>query len=157
MTLKTTAYATGEADNAVLYIRYRLENTFDTPRQVRFFAALRPFQVTPPWQAHQGLGGVSAIRSLAYDNGIVWVNNRHIVVPLSRPDGFGAASFDQGAITEYLKQVYCRPNRRWPTTSAMPPGPWTMRSLSRRMPHRRCIWPCRLALLVPLGASGHGY
>jgi hypothetical protein len=103
MTLKTTACATGAANDAVLYIRYRLENTGDTPRQVGFFAALRPFQVTPPWQAHQGLGGVSAIRSLAYDNGTVWVNNRHSVVPLTRPDGFGAAVFDQGAITTYLQ------------------------------------------------------
>jgi hypothetical protein len=103
MTLRTTAFATGEAKNAVLFVRYRVENTCDTPRQVRLFAALRPFQVTPPWQAHQGLGGASAIKSLACVNGTIWVNNRKRIVPLTRPDGFGAVAFDQGAIMAYLK------------------------------------------------------
>jgi hypothetical protein len=103
ITLTTTAFATGDAKSSLLYVRYRLENTLDTPRQGRFFAALRPFQVTPPWQAHQGLGGVSAIKSLAYMHGAIWVNSGKIVVPLTTPDDFGAAAFDQGPITAYLK------------------------------------------------------
>jgi hypothetical protein len=103
ITLTTTAFATGDAKSSLLYVHYHVENTLDTPQQGRFFAALRPFQVTPPWQAHQGLGGVSAIRSLAYTNGTVWVNNCKIVVPLTTPDDFGAAAFDQGPITAYLQ------------------------------------------------------
>src|SRR6266404_3230346 len=59
--LRATAFATGEAGKAVLYIRYRLENLEAQPRHLRFFAALRPFQVTPPWQAFHDFGGVSAI------------------------------------------------------------------------------------------------
>src|SRR5207302_1019569 len=57
--LRATAFATGEAGKAVLYVRYRLENLEAEPRHVRFFAALRPFQVTPPWQAFHDLGGGS--------------------------------------------------------------------------------------------------
>src|SRR5947199_372130 len=100
--LRTTAFATGEVGKAVLYIRYRLENLEAGPRHVRFFAALRPFQVTPPWQAFNDLGGVSAITTLEHATGAVWVNRRKTVIPLTAPSGFGAAAFEQGAVTEYL-------------------------------------------------------
>src|SRR5438874_1641000 len=100
--LRATAFATGEAGKAVLYVRYRLENLEAEPRHVRFFAALRPFQVTPPWQAFHDLGGVSAITTLEHATGAVWVNRRKAVIPLTAPSGFGAAAFEQGAVTEYL-------------------------------------------------------
>src|SRR6266516_2765558 len=77
--LRATAFATGEAGKAVLYVRYRLENLEAEPRHVRFFAALRPFQVTPPWQAFHDLGGVSALTTLEHATGAV-------------SDGFGYAS-----------------------------------------------------------------
>jgi hypothetical protein len=48
--LRTTACATGGSGASMLYIRYRLENGSAAARQVRLFAAIRPFQVTPPWQ-----------------------------------------------------------------------------------------------------------
>src|SRR5438046_2040534 len=100
--LKATAFATGEAGKAVLYIRYRLENLESEPRRVRFFAALRPFQVTPPWQAFNDLGGVSRITTLEYATGAVWVNRRKAVIPLTAPSGFGVAALEQAAVTEYL-------------------------------------------------------
>src|SRR5207249_6480644 len=101
--LKATAFATGEVGKAVLYIRYRLENLDTAPRQVRFFAALRPFQVTPPWQAFNDLGGVSGVTTLEYEAGAVWVNRRKAVIPLTAPSGFGVAAFEQAAVTEYLR------------------------------------------------------
>src|SRR5437667_2353331 len=100
--LKATAFATGEAGKGVLYIRYRLENLESEPRRVRFFAALRPFQVTPPWQAFNDLGGVSRITTLEYATGAVWVNRRKAVIPLTAPSGFGVAALEQAAVTEYL-------------------------------------------------------
>src|SRR5439155_772736 len=72
------------------------------PRRVRFFAALRPFQVTPPWQAFNDLGGVSRITTLEYATGAVWVNRRKAVIPLTAPSGFGVAALEQAAVTEYL-------------------------------------------------------
>jgi hypothetical protein len=79
-----------------------VENTTDTPRHVRLFAALRPFQVTPPWQAFHDFGGASPIRELAYRTDAVWVNRNKVVIPLTAPSQFGAAAFAQGAITAYL-------------------------------------------------------
>ena len=48
-------------------------------------------------------GGVSQIGELVYESGTVWVDGRRRVIPLTPPSQFGAATFAQGAITEYLK------------------------------------------------------
>ena len=103
VTLRTTAFSTGDARSAVVYVRYRMENPTSSPREVRLFAALRPFQVTPPWQAHEGLGGVSRITTLQYTDGVVSVNGEKTVVPLTAPSAFGAAVFARGAVTHYLR------------------------------------------------------
>ena len=103
MTIRATAFATGDSDHTVLYVRYRLENSKTEPQRVRFFAALRPFQVTPPWQAFRDFGGVSRIATLDYVGGVVSVNRSKVVIPLTAPSGFGAAAFDRGAITHYLR------------------------------------------------------
>jgi hypothetical protein len=100
--LRATVFATGEARKAVLFVRYRIENTDAEPRRVRFFAALRPFQVTPPWQAAGDVGGVTSITTLEHVDGVVWVNRREAVICLTAPSGFGAAAFEEGAVSEYL-------------------------------------------------------
>jgi hypothetical protein len=69
---------------------------------VRLFAAVRPFQVTPPWQAFQGMGGTSPIHRLAWSAGAVGVNDRKLVIPLDPPSGFGAAAFEQGGVQRHL-------------------------------------------------------
>ncbi len=102
LVLRTTAFATGECGASVLYLRYRLENLTDETRRVRFFAAVRPLQVTPTWQNWQEFGGVSQIGELSYGADGVQVNRRKRVIPLTTPNQFGAATFAQGAITEYL-------------------------------------------------------
>lgn len=103
LTLATTAFATGELDDAVLYVRYRLENTGAESRQARFFAAIRPFQVTPPWQSFGKIGGASPIRKLACERSVAWIDGNKAVIPLSQPSAFGAAAFEQGHITDYLQ------------------------------------------------------
>lgn len=111
--LRTTAYATRSAKGPVLYIRYRIENTTAVSRPVRLFAAVRPFQVTPPWQSYHGLGGVSSIKELEGSSRFVRVNSLRTVIPLTRAvgseaagfraTGFGAAAFEQGSITDSLR------------------------------------------------------
>src|SRR5262249_32338204 len=101
--LRTTAFATGPTEASVLYIRYRVENTSAASKQLRFFAAVRPFQVTPTWQHWHAFGGVSQIRELAYGADGIRVNRNKRVISLTPPTQFGASSFAQGAITEYLK------------------------------------------------------
>ena len=100
--LTTTAFASGDAASASARVRYRVENAGARALRVRLFAALRPFQVTPPWQAFQGLGGASEIRELAWRDGAVVVNGVKYVVPLETPAGFGAAAFEQGGIERHL-------------------------------------------------------
>jgi hypothetical protein len=99
--LTTTAFAAGSPGRVVLYVRYRVEN-FGARRAVTLFCAVRPLQVTPTWQEFGDLGGVSAVRELDYRDGVVWVNGAKAVIPLRPADGFGAAAFDQGPVTDYL-------------------------------------------------------
>jgi hypothetical protein len=98
----TTAFATGLPERPVLWVRYRLENGRDETLALRFFAAVRPYQVTPPWQAHRGLGGTSPIRELEWCDGSVRVDGSKVVIPITAPSGFGAAAFEQGEITQFL-------------------------------------------------------
>ncbi|HKA16355.1 MAG TPA: discoidin domain-containing protein [Myxococcota bacterium] len=109
LALEATAFATDGAE-ACARIRYRVENRGAAPKRVRLFAALRPFQVTPPWQSFQGMGGTSPISDLAWDGGAVAVNGRKIVLPLDAPSGFGAAAFEQGEVTRHLVRGELPPN-----------------------------------------------
>jgi hypothetical protein len=101
--LQVTAFATGPSGDSTLFIRYRVENGSDTERPVRLFAAIRPFQVTPTWQHWHRFGGVSPIVAMEYRDGVVWIDDRKRVIPLTGPSGFGAAAFAQGTITEHLR------------------------------------------------------
>lgn len=100
LTLGVTAFANGPPDDAVLFVRYRLQGKARRPGPVRLFVAIRPFQVTPPWQSWKHLGGVSHIRELRWKSGAAWVNGTRPIVPLSPCSGFGAATFHEGPITE---------------------------------------------------------
>ncbi len=120
--LTTTALAGRCNDLAILYLRYRLVTAPSAhevvaaatggaeghgrraarPGRVRLCAAIRPFQVNPPWQAFGDLGGMRQIKQLAWDGRAVRMDDGRAVVPLAPPDGFGAASFAQGAITTHL-------------------------------------------------------
>ncbi|HMA47045.1 MAG TPA: discoidin domain-containing protein, partial [Frankiaceae bacterium] len=102
VTLRTTAFAGRHDGVAILYLRYRIESTAARPLRGRFFAALRPYQVNPPWQTFGALGGMRQVRELEWSGAAVRVDGDRVVVPLTAPDGFGAAPFDLGAITTYL-------------------------------------------------------
>jgi hypothetical protein len=104
LSLKTTVFTTGHGSRTVVILRYRVVNTAKRRRSLKLFAAVRPFQVTPPWQAWKGLGGVSKIVELAWDNSTAWINKTTAVIPLTRPSGFGATTFEGGQITDYLAE-----------------------------------------------------
>jgi len=103
LSLSTTAFATGPCGAATLFIRYLITNNSQATRAVRLFAAIRPFQVTPTWQNWDKFGGVSQLSELAWASGMVWVDRRKKIIPLTTPSQFGAATFAQGPITEYLQ------------------------------------------------------
>ncbi len=102
ISLTTRAFAAGEAGSSVLFATYTVANTGTRPTSGNMFVALRPFQVNPPTQWLNIVGGVSSIKTIAYDRGTVEVNGTKRVVPLGGADGFGATSFAGGDIVEYL-------------------------------------------------------
>jgi hypothetical protein len=101
--LKTTVFAGGDAGASMLYARYRLENPTGKRQTGRFFIAARPFQVLPPWQSLNMVGGVSPIREVRYDEGVVRVNRSKAIVVLTKPDEFGATSFEESGAVETLQ------------------------------------------------------
>ncbi|MCC6764554.1 MAG: discoidin domain-containing protein [Deltaproteobacteria bacterium] len=103
LTLRTTACALRADGRPTLFLRYRVENAGPVARRARLFAALRPFQVTPPWQAFGALGGVRPIARLAGEIDGVWIDDARVVVPLSDAAAFGTATFDQGNVVDALR------------------------------------------------------
>jgi hypothetical protein len=102
LVLTTTAFAASDSTGRAARACYRVGNEGAAPRLVRLFVTLRPFQVTPPWQSFEDLGGPARIRSLAWRDGAVVADGRVRVVPLTPPSGFGAAAFEQGGVLRHL-------------------------------------------------------
>lgn len=100
--LTTTAFAIGEGEGATLIVRYRVSNRTDGELKTRLFVAIRPYQVNPPWQAWNGLGGLKNIQSLEWSRGVLRVDKSKVVVPLNTPSKFGAMTFEQGSLCEHL-------------------------------------------------------
>jgi hypothetical protein len=100
--LTTTAFATMESGPAQARAVYRVATDGAAVRNVRLFVALRPFQVSPPWQSYRDIGGTAPIRSLEWVEGAVLVNGTSRVVPRTSPSGFGAAAFEQGGALRHL-------------------------------------------------------
>src|SRR5262249_22738262 len=48
-------------------------------------------------------GGVTRIHELRFDGHAVWVDRTRAVVPLSPPGAFGAATFEDGSITDFFQ------------------------------------------------------
>ena len=102
LVLTTTAFAAADRTGRAARASYRVLNEGTTPKRVRLFVTLRPFQVTPPWQSFEGLGGPARIRSLTWHDGVVVADSGVSVMPLTPPSGFGAAAFEQGGVLRHL-------------------------------------------------------
>jgi len=117
LSLQITAFATGEPGASVLRARYRLHNQGKTESRPRLYLAIRPFQVNPAWQfLGNPPGGVSPIREIAADGRSITVNGGEKVTFSVEPSSFGAATFDQGAISDFLARGSL-PNRSKVTDS----------------------------------------
>lgn len=83
-------------------VHYRFAHDGASPLAARLFVVLRPFQVTPPWQHFDEIGGVRPIRTLAWRDGAVEIDGRARVRPRQAPTRFGAQNFAQGPIAASL-------------------------------------------------------
>jgi len=100
--LRITAFAAGRSGSETLYARYQVANGGAQPRTASLFLAIRPFQVNPPWQSLNLVGGVAPIRSISRSGRSVTVDSERVVVALTPPDAFGAVAFESGSLTELL-------------------------------------------------------
>jgi len=101
--LEITAFGAGEPDSPVIWARYQI-SCEDAARRVILYLAVRPFQITPPWQKFGALGGVAPIRELAWRDGAIQVNGTRALTPLTAPSGFGAAAFEHAEFLECLER-----------------------------------------------------
>ncbi|MDI6802799.1 MAG: discoidin domain-containing protein [Bacteroidota bacterium] len=109
--LKTTTFAANVEGKPVLIVNYTAENKSDMLVDGKLFVTLRPFQVNPPSQDLNMVGGTANIRSIKYSNGIATVNDVTQVLSLSTHNAFGAAEFDQGDITSFISRGEVPPTR----------------------------------------------
>jgi hypothetical protein len=100
--LRVTTFATGERARAQLVARYDLTNRAARPLTLTLALAVRPFQVNPPAQFLNIVGGVSAIRDIAWDGTALAVDGTPRVFPLRPPNRVGAFSFRAGPVPRIL-------------------------------------------------------
>ncbi|RPE81488.1 F5/8 type C domain-containing protein [Vulcaniibacterium tengchongense] len=100
--LDVTAFARGTPQQSQLVARYRLRNTGARPRDYTLALAVRPFQVNPPSQFLNTVGGVSEIRELAIDGATVSVDGRPRVFAKQAPERAFATPFDGGLDVTHL-------------------------------------------------------
>jgi hypothetical protein len=103
LTLEVTTFAAGAPDSSSLYARYRITNKGKFAARPTLYLAVRPFQVNPSWQFLATQGGVAPIRSIAWEDTLLRVNDTFTVVPLTAPAAVGASTFDEGEINEALR------------------------------------------------------
>ncbi|MBI3783147.1 MAG: discoidin domain-containing protein [Deltaproteobacteria bacterium] len=102
--LLVTALASKLDGGAGLYVRYRVENHSEASEDVTLYLTLRPFQVLPPWQNLNLVGGVTSINEIVFDARTVLINGDPALVAQTPPDRFGSAAFDEGSVTDFLLQ-----------------------------------------------------
>lgn len=131
LVLTTTSWADGEPGASTLWARYRVQNTTSAPQRTRLFVALRPFQVNPTSQFLNNPGGSAIVRTIEMtpDAGVV-VNDEYVVVPVTPPDSFGAATFDGGGALRWMQRGTVPPDRaitdgRTPHPAAFTPAAMT--------------------------------
>lgn len=84
-------------------VRYDVENRGPEQTAARLLVAIRPFQVTPPWQAYRGVGGAGRLEGLRREAPDCVVTGEGIEI-CAHPEfsAFGAMTANQGEILELL-------------------------------------------------------
>lgn len=90
-----SAVAIAPAGHWGVLMTCRVCNDSDFTRSVLLAIAARPFQVTPPWQAHRELGEVHTITQIHWRNGLLEVDDAALIVPFGVPDGTAASTWLQ--------------------------------------------------------------
>ncbi len=92
--LQVSGFVQGRPGQSQLVARYRLHNTDKQAHDYQLALAVRPFQVNPPTQFLNTVGGVSPINTLAVQAQQVAVNGQPRVYATQAADAVFASSFD---------------------------------------------------------------
>lgn len=98
--LQIQPWLCGSGKDIELCVRYRLDCDRAHP-DMKLVLTLRPFQVTPPWQAFRNMGGRAVLRKIECEEGGVVADGKRISFSLS-PSRIGVASFDEGGVLAML-------------------------------------------------------
>jgi len=101
--LTISAFAAGPVDSSVLYARYRVTNNSRSYKKLTLYLALRPLQVNPPWQFLNRPGGVARVDSISFQGSSARVTGNKFVRSLASVSGFGAVTFADGNIVDWLR------------------------------------------------------
>ncbi len=112
LSLTVTAVAAGPPGADTLHVRYRVETCRDGAKDAVLFLAIRPFQVLPPWQTLNLVGGVTPIHEIAFDARTVLVNGTHRIISATPADRHGAATFEEGLVVDLLREGKVPPRDR---------------------------------------------
>jgi len=102
--LEITALADGEPGRALLLARYRLRNAGGAALRGRLVLALRPFQVNPPQQFLNVVGGVAPIADVACGAALFALDGAPRVRLSPAPAECAALGFDEGAPLDLLRR-----------------------------------------------------
>jgi len=102
--LTVTACALDKESGRVLHLRYHVENISSRPLNCRFFIAVRPFQVTPPWQKFKTFGGTADTKKISLSNANAALNDSLNLTLDPEAHEAGAAVFHHGDISTYLSK-----------------------------------------------------
>lgn len=100
--LQIKTFASGDTNASSIFVRYRITNSSRIDQDVSFYLAIRPFQVSPPWQFLNLNGGAAELYNIRYENGTALINNNKKVISVTPPAGFGCTQFTNGSIINYL-------------------------------------------------------
>jgi hypothetical protein len=100
--LGISAFGAGSRGNARLIAHYEVRNLTGRPLTLQLVLAVRPFQVNPPAQSLNTIGGASAIRHIKWDGVSLAVNTDRKVFPLRTPDRVAAFALDAGPVPRLL-------------------------------------------------------
>ena len=104
-TLQITAFATGQDGASNLVARYRVGNPTKAARKLRLALVVRPFQVNPPSQFLNTVGGLAPIHQMALTANSVSVDGKPRIASLQKATALVATSFDAGMAETHLLQA----------------------------------------------------
>jgi len=105
LVLDIAAFGAGNVDDAYGVVRYTVRNLGKRPRRLTLALAWRPFQANPPTQFLAHPGGASAIDTVRWDGGALWVNGALRLKPMQSPSSVRVEPAAAGPVVDWLAEL----------------------------------------------------